>query len=159
MIEPNLDFIETYTVGKNTYRSTLSEDLTIDQANLSESYAEHARKFAFYSTAFELATNHEAKLKVKLERAYAQLDEKARDHLSSIGKKFTEAMVESVVITAPDYVAIQDEYLDAQKQTGLLRASRDAMIHRKDMLVSLGANYRAEINADTSLLINQHKNK
>lgn len=159
MKDPNLDFIESFTIGKNTYRSTVDEDLFIDQTNLADAYAFHPKKFAFYSTGYELAVNHEAKLKVELERTYARMDEIARRMLADSGKKFTETMVESVVITSEDYRFIQDAYLEAQKQTGLLRAARDAMIHRKDMLVSLGANYRAEIHADTSLRIDQIKNK
>jgi hypothetical protein len=60
-------------------------------------------------------------------------------------------MVENTVITDPKYVELQEKYLDAKRNAGVLKSARDAMIHRKDMLVQMGANYRAEGSSDISL--------
>lgn len=60
--------------------------------------------------------------------------------------KLTEKMVENEVITNPLYEAAMQAYLQAKKEHGLLMVGREAMGHRKEMLISLGANYRAEAN-------------
>ena len=62
--------------------------------------------------------------------------------------KLTEKMVENTVITHPEYVESLNNHLDAKRTAGLLKAARDAMIHRRDMLIQLGATHRAEGTSD-----------
>jgi hypothetical protein len=149
---PSLNLLTSFSVGDVQYSSTLEDDLHIDNANIAEAYLTHSNKFAFYATAYELALDHETRMKARLDQVYALLDEQARQELQAKGLKVTEKMVENVVITSDDYKTTQERYFEAKKNTGLLRASKDAMMARKDMLVSLGANYRAEINSDPTLL-------
>lgn len=80
-----------------------------------------------------------------LECAYAQLDKEYRATLS--GGKVTEKVIESNILTDARYVAMQNKYLDAVENTGVLRAACEAMRQRKDMLVQLGAQRRAEASA------------
>jgi hypothetical protein len=61
-------------------------------------------------------------------------------------------MIENMVITDDRYVAVQSDLMDAEKQHGLLKAARDSMAARKEMLVSLGANQRTEFRADAVVL-------
>jgi hypothetical protein len=68
-------------------------------------------------------------------------------------------MVENTVITHPMYVELQDKYLAAKLNTSLLRTAKDAMIHRRDMLIQLGANYRAEGMSDISLKEQQYRHQ
>ena len=83
---------------------------------------------------------------------YAILDYQKRLEMQNSGVKTTEKMIENMVITADEYVALQTELLDAERQVGLLKAARDSMAQRKEMLVSLGANQRTEFRADASLM-------
>jgi hypothetical protein len=147
----------TFKFGDMEYESKLAQDLFIDRGNLSGEYENHASRFAWYSTAYELAMDAELRLKVDLERGYAQLDAQARASMTAQGLKITEKKVENMVITQQDYVALQDDYLNAKRNTGLLKAARDALIHRRDMLIGLGANYRAETASDLSLREQDYK--
>ena len=153
----NFIICPTFKFGDKEYESQLAQDLFIDRSNLSGEYEAHASRFAWYSTAYELAMDAELRLKADLERGYAQLDAQARASMTSQGLKITEKKVENMVITQPDYVALQTEYLDAKRNTGLLKAARDALIHRRDMLIGLGANYRAETQSDLSLREQDYK--
>lgn len=150
--EPTLsDLSPSFTVGSLSYESRLPQDLFVNRNDLSSEYASHAERFAWYATCYELAQDKLARLEAELKRAYAIIDHEVRSNLLLAGSKSTEKMVENSVITDMRYVQLQDEMFDAQKQVGLLKAARDAMIHRRDMLVSMGATYRAEVRADVSL--------
>lgn len=152
--------IEKFNVAGIEYTSNLANDIRIDRMNLSEEFADHSRRFAWYSTAYELSVDHETRLKALVDRAYAQLDTLIRANAEANGIKLTEKRVENAVITHHEYVDIQDQLFDAKLQTGLLKSARDAMMHRKDALVSIGANQRAELSSDPSLLADMYrKNK
>lgn len=151
--EPTLtDLNPTFAVGGLDYESKLADDLFVNRADLSNEYARHAERFAWYATCYELAQDHLARLEADLKRAYAIIDHEKRGELAMSGVKSTEKMVENSVITDPRYVELQNTVFEASKNVGLLKAARDAMIHRRDMLISMGATYRAEVRADMSLL-------
>ncbi len=149
---------DVFIIGKTQFPNRLEEHLAVNQSVLSEEFANHAELFAWYSTAYELAASHEAKLKEELSRAYAHVDARVREDARGAGVKVTEKVVENTVVTHPIYQEVQEEYLEAKRNTGLLKSARDAMIHRRDMLIQLGANYRAEGVSDISLREQHYKN-
>lgn len=143
--------VDEFKIGDVSYPSTFKQDVYINKSNLSEEFADHSERFAWYATAYELALDVELRAKEHLGRIYARIDAHVREQARESSVKLTEKMVENTVITHPEYVKSLDNYLDAKLQTGLLKACRDGMVQRKDMLVSLGANYRAEGKSDISL--------
>ncbi len=146
-----------FTVGEKTYKRDLSGDLFIDQGDINSSFVDHAQKFAWYATIYELCSDYESKLKNELGRLEAQLDYEVRMEFEGASLKATEAKVKNTIITRPDYVKAQEALREAALNTGLAKAARDSMMHRKDMLVGLGANYRAEGMSDLSLKTDQLK--
>lgn len=151
--DPKLqELVPSYTVGVLDYESTLDKDLYINRSDLSSEFSTHAERFAYYATCFEIASDKLRRLEVDLKRMYAVLDYQKRMEMQSSGVKTTEKMIENMVLTADEYVALQTELLDAEKQVGLLKAARDSMAQRKEMLVSLGANQRTEFRADAALM-------
>lgn len=151
--------VSEHVVGSHTYESTLDEDLFINRNDLNSEFSSHAEKFAYYSTCFELASDKLRRYEVELKRLYAVLDANKRSELINAGVKYTEKMIENSVITDDAYRALQDEALDAERQVGLLKAARDAMAQRKEMLISLGANQRSEYRSDPSLLSRELHNR
>ncbi len=149
---------EKYTVGETEYDRNLDEDLFVNMGDINTDFAEHSRKFAWYATAYEICEAQVGKEKDALKNLEARLDFDARQDMEAAGVKATDKKVEATVLTQPSYVAQQSKYRRAELAAGLAKAARDAMMHRKDMLVGLGANYRAEGNADISLKTQQHKN-
>lgn len=146
------DLVSEYKIGDQSYESDLDSDLRIDKFNLSEEFEKHAGRFAWYSACYELAVDFEARLKTELERAYAKIDAQVRAQLESHNIKATEKKIEGMVLTNNVYVQLVDQYNEAKLQTGLLKAARDAMMMKKDCLISLGANVRAELSSNPSLL-------
>lgn len=142
---------DVFKIGEQEFDNNLDEHLNLRTKNVNECFMEHAELFAWYATAYELALDVEIRAKDALSRLYARVDAQARDAARSAGVKMTEKMVENTVITDPQYVAEQEKYLDAKRNTGLLKAAKDAMIHRRDMLIQMGATYRAEGLSDITL--------
>lgn len=142
-----MELVKKFKIGDIEYENMLKEDLYINSTDLSTAYANHSERFAWYATAYELALNHENALKVQLERVHAVL----YNEIKTLTPKMTEKGVEAKILSNEIYATTQDQYLAAKREAGLLKAARDAMIHRKDMLMNAGYNYRAEINSDVSL--------
>ncbi len=149
------DLPTEYHIGAKKYDKNLNEDVLINVGILNDEFAEHAAKFAWYATAFELCEAEVSKEKDKLSHMEACLDYQVRNEFTMAEVKATEAKVHNQIITNPEYIKQQDLLREAEKNAGLAKAARDAMMHRKDMLVGLGANYRAEGQSDTSLRITQ----
>ncbi len=116
-------------------------DCCVNQVNLIMEYASN----------YELASAEEAALKDAVTRAYAILDPQARNMLESSGTKPTEGKIEATIKNHPEYVQLQTKYHAAVKNAGQWKAARDAVMHRKDMLVQLAANYRAENTGEVSI--------
>ena len=143
---------EDFSIRGETYENTLMEDVRVNQGDLSGDFEEHPEKFARWATLYEMALAEEVALKRGLERDYARLDHAVRMEGKSSGIKLTEKMVENTVLTHDNYVESLNKYLEAKRTAGLLKAGRDAMMHRKDMLIQLGATHRAEGISNISIL-------
>jgi len=155
--EEQLELFDVFRIGDTTFPNQLNEHIDVRSQHINECFMDHAGLFAWYATAFELALDLEGRTKKELERTYARLDHLHRTNGKAAGVKMTEKMVENTVITDPLYTKTQTEYLDAKRNAGLLKAAKEAMIHRRDMLIQMGATYRAEGLSDISLKEQQYK--
>jgi hypothetical protein len=142
----------------------LADDAVVDKGNLEDEFCRLPELLAWWLTAIELQREVVNTLKFDCDRLMAVVDYntrqeakntndvmleqaqaanlKAKDMPSLI--KLTEKMVENTVLTHPDVKVAKDALLIASKNLGLLEAGKTALLAKKDMLVSLGANYRAE---------------
>jgi hypothetical protein len=145
------------------FDTLVQEDVRVNDGFLSGDFIDHPEKMHKWGSLYERALDVETRLKNELARMYAKVDHNTRLELKSSGMKSTEKMVENTVITHPKYLEVLEEYHDAKLQTGLLKAAKDAMIHRRDMLIQLGASARAEGFSDISIredaVKNMYKNK
>lgn len=142
---------ERITIGGVDYPNTLSEDVRINQGALIIDFTEHVEKMAYWATLYEMSLAEALALKNELSRAYAHADKSVRENAKMSSVRVTEKMVENSAITHPIYTEVQAEYEATKLRTGLLKAARDAMIHRRDMLIQLGATARAEGASDISI--------
>lgn len=125
------------------FQRDLADDVPISSA-IDEEFMEQSDRFAWWATVVELARDKVARTKYQLDRIYALKDHSVRLDLTANKAKITEKIVENSVITSKEYQECMFELLEAKKQLGLAQAGKEALIQRKDMLISLGANLRAE---------------
>jgi hypothetical protein len=145
--------------------SEIQDDLYINNADLQEEFLRQPELYAWWASTCELAKDLVAKQKFFLERLAANIDHQARMEAEqasqALGKpvKLTEKMVENTVIGNSEYQKAMYHYLELKKQLGMLQAGKDAIEQKKDMLISLGANYRAEASSNPSILMDAAKER
>jgi hypothetical protein len=122
----------------------LADIFYIDENTLTEEYSRQAATHAYFTTALAAAEHRAAKLSMRLEQSYADADEYWRKEYDDMGKKYTEAVIKSLVIRDEEYGEIKVNYQDTQYEVDLLKAIVNSMRIRADMLVSLGAHIRQE---------------
>lgn len=144
--------------------SNLEEDLSFTPENIKDAFSSQAAKYAYWSVVTAQAKNALDRKKSEIDRQeeyirktlMSELDIVVRQKLAEESStRVTEARVTSAIYTHLRYqeaqnklYALQNELLDLQYQYNLLSAAKDAMIHRKDMLVSMGAQLRQEFSSD-----------
>lgn len=139
--------------------SEIQDDLYINHADLQEEFLRQPELFAWWASTCELAKDLVARQKFLLERLAANIDHQARMEAETasqaLGKtvKLTEKMVENTVIGNKEYQTAMLQYLELKKQYGMLQAGKEAIEQKKDMLISLGANYRAEASSNPRILM------
>jgi len=161
-MQPPKAIIELATIDGIDFPIQISKDLEINPSDLEAEFCNQPQRFRYYGELAEAAKDEMSRLKVDLERTYAVIDEEVRNKnfihnqeaksKSVAPVKMTEKMVENCVITDPRYIAKLEEYSAARRQSGILKVYQDAMTHRLQMLIGIGANYRAEGNADPVIL-------
>jgi len=160
---------ENLVVAGEERGNPIEEDVRVNPADLEYEFETHPEKYAWWAFLAEHAKADVEMMKNQLSVLYAQLDFKIRDkarqeeELAKTQKrkpiKYTEKMVESEVLTSAEYQEAMTAYLEAKKTAGLAAAGRDAMNHRRDMLLQIGANYRVEGQADPVILKEAAKEK
>ena len=120
---------------------TLAESLLeIDKFSLDNELMGHSTMYAYYAGLSERANWERKKCENEIEAYEAELKNSARSTLS----KTTVAAIQDYVSTD---VPLQDMKKDLEDKTykyGLLKSLITSMQHRKDLLIQLSANSRAE---------------
>lgn len=135
---------ETFQVDGKTY--TIKEALMVDETNIGEAFATQSGRY-FYAAA--LAGQAEAlynEAKNNCERVYADTELAYRDELATSGVKTTEAMIKAYVVGDKTYIKAQTDENNALRDWKIMKAFADGLRQRGEMLISLGAHMRAEMD-------------
>ena len=130
----------------------LQDDLNVNESDLNFEFCRQSKLFAKWATAAELAREYMDRQKVILERLYGQLDVETRSKFKELNFKMTEKMINVEVEGNKVYRVTQDKYLRLRAEFNRANTGKEAMQVKKEMLISLGANYRAENAADPTIL-------
>lgn len=147
--------IEIEVDGTTHETDTVSEDLFVNDSDLNEEFIKQAGSFAWYAVLCAEAESYRDKLKFELEVLEADLDKQVREEIELRGDKVTEKVVNSEVLRKQEYKDAKEELLEANRRLGIMKAIKEGMVQKKDMLISLGANMRNE--NDSNLRILQEK--
>ena len=121
---------------------------TIYPETLQEEYVRLPADLAYWSARFADALREFLRLKLKADRMEAQVRIEHRERLSTGGGKVTESMVDAAVETDPRLHEAQDAALVAECEKVRLYGVLDSIRAKRDMLQSLGAQVRAEMEHD-----------
>ena len=128
--------------------------LGIDNSDVSYEFSTQAARLVWVATLAAVADVDLNDAKLAKDVASAQVELRIRRELS--GEKTTEAYIRALVTVDQEYMDVVATESDALLHFKIMRAVADAMRQRGDMLVSLGANLRQELEM-TGMHINETK--
>lgn len=122
-------------------------DIKINPNDLPYEFQHQPTLYYKYAIEFMEADGAEKNAKHQLEKVEANLFIIIRDEFIEAKEKFTNDLITAHIKKHDDYLRAYKEYLQAQINRVIARSRVDAFIQRKDMLIQLGANYRAEMDS------------
>jgi len=142
-------------IGDKTYTINFEEFL-IDEANLDDLLCRQPEDHGRYCRIAALAKAKVERLEYGLEELEANLDTAIRDAKNKAkGKegeeKLTEGRIKQLIISNPTRLAKINELLEAKEQHEIAMAAREASAQKKDCLISIGANRRAQYDSELSI--------
>ena len=123
----------------------LKKEAKITKAKLNTELVEQPGRYAWIATLCEMARIQRDEGDALLKRTAAEMDMEFRTN--GLGKeiKVTETAIGHAILISKEYQEAQQEAFVARRDYGLLQAARDTMSQRKDVLMSLSANLRSEL--------------
>lgn len=117
----------------------------VDRHDIEEELVSFPRVFSYYSGLYEYARQDVAKWEARLEKMTAELKREAADQLKSAGTRPTVDAVMTRVNVSEDLYIFKEDLEVRKGRLGLLKSLVSGMQSKKDMLVQISANSRAEI--------------
>jgi len=121
----------------------------LEQENLQGEFVKYTADLAFWGERVAEARHGESMAKQVRDVQAAELDVMGREALA--GEKATEAKVQAWVTRHPAMQAAEMELANQTLEFDRAKAVYDALRSKRDMLVGLGAQQRAEMQHDPSI--------
>jgi len=125
--------------------------VSIDAGRLNDEFVRVSSDLAYWNRSYAGAVKRLRLAEMDREGQEASLRLKYRAEAEASGQKITEGTLDALVVDSPQYklaltVEVDSEH-DKNRATGVV----DAIRTKRDMLVSLGAHIRAEMQRDPSI--------
>jgi len=118
--------------------------MAIDKFSVNDEMLKHARIYSYYCGLLEYATAQVKEYEVDMEKYEIELKNDARDAIIHAGARATVAAVDDYVGRDATLYNMKKQVEEKRYKQGLLKSLVQSMSHRKDLLVQLSANSRAE---------------
>lgn len=128
-------------------------------SDLNRGMSEQAALFAYYGALAEEEYHRAKRIKFKIHCLSEDLDEEFRREEEREGRTLTERALTQRVKRDPRIRELYAKYIATQRRAGHLRVMKDAFAQRKDMLQSIGANRRRELDVDVDVLKSKVKSR
>ena len=138
-------------LGDKEYDLDYQEELRASEETINEDLIQQPGLFAWYAVLHELAEEEYARSKMALEMAEAELDAHYRKDAADKKEKIMEKQVLSKVMLDDKYILLRDTMITARKNVGTLKAIKEAFAHRKETVIALASNMRAQADPDIFL--------
>ncbi len=125
----------------------------IDRGRLSEEFAKQPSQYAYWSFRAEEAKNEKNELKLQLEVFQASEGKRLRD----TGEKLTEKALDNLIKSSDKYMEIHKAYNKAIFRAGIYSSAVGSFENKAQMLISIGAHQRKEMDGAGGLFINNEE--
>tara|TARA_Y100000310_G_scaffold330440_1_gene402062 strand:- start:938 stop:1387 length:450 start_codon:yes stop_codon:yes gene_type:complete len=115
-----------------------------DKSNVEGELITQASIYSYYQGLLTVAKREYDKAQLDLAQFVATSRKDEQDACLRSGKKTTEKSLEAYVVALPQYKEKTSITIELSYKLGLLKGLVDALQQKKDMLIQLSANARAE---------------
>jgi len=115
-----------------------------DKNNVEGELIEQASIYSYYQGLLTVAKREYDKSQLDLAQFVATSRKDEQETCLKTGRKVTEKSLEAFVISLPDYKEKTEYAIELSYKLSLLKGLVEALQHKKDMLVQISANTRAE---------------
>ncbi len=129
----------------------LRECVKIEPLAIQEEFVRIPMDLAYWNARYARALKNYLMSKIEVDVMYARLEPEIRQALINAGAKVTEAQVKSAIESNEDYIAVRRDQVNAEVEKNELFGCLDAIRSKKEMLISLGAHLRAEMEGDPTI--------
>lgn len=127
------------------FSEQVRNDVAFNELTIQEDYMKQAALVAYYSTIAHRAAERLEKAKAKLDLVEALVDNELRMEAVNSGEKITEALVAKRIKLDGRYQAAQTKVIEARTLAGVTKDAMEALRHKRDMLIQVGADIREEM--------------
>ena len=120
------------------------QELQVAEETINENLKDQPALFAFYAVLEEVAEAEYVEAKLRVEIVEAQLDYEYR----KTSEKVTENLIRNKIRCDDKYLSAVVAMNDAKKNTGILKAIKDSFSHRKEIVIALASNMRAQMDSE-----------
>lgn len=128
-------------IGNEEMELDYEEELRLNEETINEDLKKQPSLYAFYAVLSEKAHAELNESKLALEVHEAVLDSQIRKQSD---KKPTEKQIQAQILLEPSYQEARMDVIRATKQLGILKGIKDAFNHRKEAVIALASNMRAQ---------------
>lgn len=141
---------QTFQIGSTKVEIDISDlQLSDDRKEISEALCIQARKYAEVARYHAMARALVEELSDNIRILEADLDSDVRESITKSGGKVTEDKVKAGIRVHPKLIAVQKELQSASLTEKLLGTIVQAYTQRKDCVLELARNYRAELTSSS----------
>lgn len=146
-------------LGEKEYDLNYEEELKCAEETINENLVDQPSLFAWYAVLQEMAEDVYSHAKMEFEISEAHLDAQYRKEAADKEEKIMEKQILSKIVLNDTHIALRNAMMTARKNVGILKAIKESFAHRKDMLISLASNLRAQMDPDIFVKKEQAKQK
>ena len=141
---PSVPLRVNVVYNETEYDIDVDAEMALNPNDLESSFLDHAGKYAFYAVVHAHAQGAVDDAKHQLEMAKATEGSRLRGVKDDKGKAPSEKRIELMLEEQEEVIKARKAYNEAKRQEAILKAVREAFVHRRDMLIQLGASERVE---------------
>lgn len=127
-----------------TYVTIVNDIMSVDRDTLDDELENHARIYSYYCGLYEQSKKDFEQENINLVFRQGQIKQEITD--SYTGKRLTALVMETSLECNEELVVLQNLLLEKKYKLGLLKSIVMSLAAKKDTLVQLSANSRAEKN-------------
>lgn len=144
--KPETEMLHDLEVDKLIYQA-----VSVDDLDINSEYKRIPTDIAYWNILASKALRAQLRADMELDRTISRLRIEHRAKLELVSAKVTESMVDAAVEQDADLETAKLDAIEAKVNLARIRGISSAVTAKKDILQSLGANFRAEMEGSPLL--------